>query len=577
MDSLNFNNIDENIKNYMKNETGKFNNAINEEYNKIKSDVKDYVYARRIYMAKILDGDTLYLAQDNGLYKIIFDEEVIYSTQNIIRWVNFDKINKKIAFFETTGSDMGILKIIYDDKIIYKEEGYINDIIFFDGTFYIIKENRENDTEKIMLNGNVVFGDGTNPGTSILGDVYGNKIIINVVYDNVSTVYAGDIKNPESWKIFKNYSNEVKILGYKNETLYILNKIDYGTIEYNENKIVFDTPVEDAMLVHDGFLVLHLNDAKIEPVLYDFSGKKIKEFTMDIPYGIIASDSDMENALIILSSFGISYSIYKYKNGNLENIGKNIVSEIKYSENFIEYNNKKIHYFVLKSNNKSDNILVYGYGGFNISVTPSYNSLFVFLINNGVNVAVCNLPGGGEYGEEWHKFGMKENKINVYNSFKSIIKKLKNEKYNVICYGVSNGGLLSAYTFTDMPDELNGAIIGNPVIDLTVFNKLLAGKYWVGEYGDPDNPEDMRYLRKYSPLNKIENKKYPPALIYSRIHDDRVHPGHALKFYDKLKEYNNRSYLMISSGGHIGSQLSDVTKEIAYIASFVMLVFENKI
>jgi len=581
MDNLNFNYIDEDIRNYMKNETKKFDDIIDEKYNVIKSDVKDYVYARKYIIVKIFNDDILYLTLDNGFYKIIFNEEVIYSTDNIIQWIKFDNINKKIAFFETKGSDKGALKIIYDDKIIYTEDGYINDVIFYNELLYIIKEDRnENDnncTVKIMLNNNIIFGNNIKPGMSISGDVYNDKVIINVSDETSSVIYTGNIKDPESWKILKNYDNDVKILGYKNGILYILDKKNYGKIEYNENTIMFDLPVEDALLVNEGFLVFHLNDAKINPVLYDFSGKKIKEFEMDLPYGITYSDSDMENAMVVFSSFGVSYSIYKYSNKNLENISKNIVSEIKYSEDFIEYDNKKIHYFMLKSNKESNKLLIYGYGGFNISVTPSYFPLFSFLINNGINIVITNLPGGGEYGEEWHKFGMGKNKINVYNSFKKIIEKLKNENYNIICYGVSNGGLLSAYTFTDMPEELSGAVIGNPVIDLTMFNKLLAGKYWVSEYGNPDNSEDIKYLKEYSPLNKIKDKKYPPALIYSRINDDRVHPGHALKFYDKLKKYDKNAYLMVSSGGHIGSSLSDISKEIAYIASFIILVFENKI
>ncbi len=578
MDELNFNYIDENIKNYIGDENRKFTDIIGEEYNKIQSDVKDYVYARRIYMAKISNEDIIYIIIDNGLYKIIFDDEVIYSTKNIIQWIKFDGIKKRIAFFETSGSDKGMLKIIQDDKIVYTEDGYINDIIFSD-ELYIIKENRDanNESQKIMLNNNIVFGKDMKPGMYISGDAYNGKIIINVSDEASSAIYTGDIDNPKSWKLFKNYSNVVKVLGYRNKTLYILDKINYGIIEYNENKIIFDMPVEDALLVHDGFLVFHLNDAKIEPVLYDFSGKKLREFKMDLPYGIVTSDSDMENALMVFSSFGISYSTYKYSSGNLEHVNKNIVSDIKYGEDFIEYDSKRIHYFMLKSKTESKNVLVYGYGGFNVSLTPKYFPLFSFLLNNSVNIVMCNLPGGGEYGEEWHKFGMKENRINVYTSFKKIIEKLKDDDYNVICYGVSNGGLLSAYTFTDIPEELNGAIIGNPVIDLTVFNKLLAGKYWVSEYGDPDNSEDIKYLKKYSPLNKIADKKYPPALIYSRINDDRVHPSHALRFYDKLKKYNDKSYLMLSNGGHIGSSLSDVAKEISYIASFIILVFENKI
>jgi prolyl oligopeptidase len=237
----------------------------------------------------------------------------------------------------------------------------------------------------------------------------------------------------------------------------------------------------------------------------------------------------------------------------------------------------KVHYFYLKAREKTYNTLVYGYGGFNISLVPSYNSLFTYLLDHGVNVIICNLPGGGEYGEEWHMLGMRENKTNVFSSFQEIIKKFHDSGHKIICYGVSNGGLLSSYTLTTIPELLQGAIIGNPVIDMMKFHKLLAGQYWTSEYGNPDNKDDAAFLENYSPMNKIKNMKYPPTLIYSRLEDDRVHPYHALEFYNKLKATGTSAFLMMGNGGHFGSTLKDMAPETAYIASFIHYVFLDSI
>ncbi|WP_337860417.1 prolyl oligopeptidase family serine peptidase [Ferroplasma sp.] len=309
------------------------------------------------------------------------------------------------------------------------------------------------------------------------------------------------------------------------------------------------------------------------PVLYDFKGNKLKEYNFNIPYGLISLDSDGDNAIIVMGSFGVPYSIFSYKNKEIKLIDRNIVSNPKVSDHYKDLDFGRVHYFFIEANKKTDNTLVYGYGGFNISITPSYNNLFAYLINNGVNVVICNLPGGGEYGEEWHRLGMRENKKNVFSAFQAIIKGLKTQGKQIICYGVSNGGLLSAYTLTKIPDELSGAVIGNPVTDLMRFHRLLAGQYWVSEYGDPDNPDDAKFLTRYSAYENLKPGKEPPALIYSRIDDDRVHPAHALKFYKKLKDFGSDPYLLIGTGGHLGSGMNDILEETVYIAAFIFQVF----
>ena len=328
-------------------------------------------------------------------------------------------------------------------------------------------------------------------------------------------------------------------------------------------------------MIKDGFLVVCMRDAKSIPVLYSNHGMKLREFKFDSPRGLISMDSDGDNALLIMSSFGTPYEIFRYENQDLERIKSNPVSEFNTEEDFISMDSYKVHYFFLSSGKKTYNTLVYGYGGFNISLIPAYNSLFAYLLDHGVNVVICNLPGGGEYGEKWHKLGMGKNKISVFASFQKIIKKFHDSGHKIICYGVSNGGLLSSYTLTTTPELLDGAIIGNPVIDMMKFHKLLAGQYWTSEYGNPDNMDDAIFLKEYSPMEKVKNIKYPPTFIYSRLEDDRVHPYHALAFYNKLKETVSSAYLMMGNGGHLGANMDDMTSEMSYIASFIQYVFSG--
>ncbi len=328
-------------------------------------------------------------------------------------------------------------------------------------------------------------------------------------------------------------------------------------------------------MIKDGFLVVCMRDAKSIPVLYSNHGMKLREFKFDSPRGLISMDSDGDNALLIMSSFGTPYEIFRYENQDLERIKSNPVSEFNTEEDFISMDSYKVHYFFLSSGKKTYNTLVYGYGGFNISLIPAYNSLFAYLLDHGVNVVICNLPGGGEYGEKWHKLGMGKNKISVFASFQKIIKKFHDSGHKIICYGVSNGGLLSSYTLTTTPELLDGAIIGNPVIDMMKFHKLLAGQYWTSEYGNPDNMDDAIFLKEYSPMEKVKNIKYPPTFIYSRLEDDRVHPYHALAFYNKLKETVSSAYLMMGNGGHLGANMDDMTSEMSYIASFIQYMFSG--
>lgn len=193
----------------------------------------------------------------------------------------------------------------------------------------------------------------------------------------------------------------------------------------------------------------------------------------------------------------------------------------------------------LEKNGKNPTLL-YAYGGFNISLSPSFSTSRMILLEQGGVYALANLRGGGEYGEEWHKAGMKEKKQNVFDDFAAAAEYLKAAKWtdtqHLAIEGGSNGGLLVGATITQKPDLVAVAFPAVGVMDMLRFQKFTAGFGWVPEYGSADNSkEEFDYLYAYSPLHNIKPAKYPATLVTTADHDDRVVPAHSFKFISTLQ------------------------------------------
>ena len=583
MDQLNFEVLDDNVKRYARSETEKFYHITEMVYSNARSEMEKIVYQKKMRLAEIGDWGEAYVTVENGKNCIVVNQKHVYSTESIIIWIRGHKTIEKIAFFETSGSDYGTMKILENGKIVFTEVGWIHDYIFAK-TDYVIKENRKENvgeanevTPGIYKGDEKVFYSEIQPGMGVQATVFGERIYL-VVGDNIkSSIYSGDLNEPSSWKLYKRYDSQASVISDIDGIPSVLIRNGNGKVETKVEVIDFSNPVEDVVSVSEGYLAMEMVDSKIIPVLYDRRGSRRKEFKLNFPAGIIFLTSDDKRAICILSSFDRTYSIHVLEGLELRKVDENVVLDASYQEGSVNYKDIRVHYFYLKAAIDSKNTVIYGYGGFNIAIFPSFNNLFAYLLKNGVNVVVCNLPGGSEYGEEWHNLGRREKKGNVFGSFTEIIKKFNSMGHRIICYGVSNGGLLSSYTLMTVPELLTGAIIGNPVIDLMKFHKLLAGMYWVSEYGNPDEPDDAKFMEKFSPMHLIENRKYPPSLVYTRMMDDRVHPYHALKFHEKLNETGSNSLIMVGEGGHIGSTVKETTDETSRIAAFVSMVFRKEI
>jgi prolyl oligopeptidase len=198
-----------------------------------------------------------------------------------------------------------------------------------------------------------------------------------------------------------------------------------------------------------------------------------------------------------------------------------------------------VHRKGMEKNGKNPTML-YAYGGFNVNLSPSFSTSRMILLEQGGVFALANLRGGGEYGEEWHKAGMKEKKQNVFDDFIAAAEFLIKEKWTDTPHlginGGSNGGLLVGAVMTQRPDLFGVCFPEVGVLDMLRFQKFTAGFGWVPEYGNAENsPEEFAYLKAYSPLHNVKPAKYPSTMVMTADHDDRVVPAHSFKFISTLQ------------------------------------------
>ncbi|MDX1438808.1 MAG: prolyl oligopeptidase family serine peptidase [Rubricoccaceae bacterium] len=221
----------------------------------------------------------------------------------------------------------------------------------------------------------------------------------------------------------------------------------------------------------------------------------------------------------------------------------------------------EVPYFVVHRENialdGSNPTLLYGYGGFEISLTPSYGATTgANWLERGGVYAVANIRGGGEFGPEWHRSAQLENRQRAYDDFiavaEDLIERGITSSDHLGIQGGSNGGLLVGVAFTQRPDLFNAVVCSVPLLDMQRYNKLLAGASWMAEYGNPDVPEDWAYIQEYSPYHNLsEDTDYPRVLFTTTTQDDRVHPGHARKMAARMENMGNQVYYFENTeGGH---------------------------
>ena len=306
--------------------------------------------------------------------------------------------------------------------------------------------------------------------------------------------------------------------------------------------------------VHDQLIAAYLKDARSAVRIFSLDGTPIREVTLPglgtaSGFGGLRKDKETFYAF---TSFTQPTTIYRY---DMVTAKSSIFRKpsvkfepASYESVQVSYPSKdgtKIPMFIthkkgLRLDGRNPTYL-YGYGGFNISLTPSFSpSILVWLEMGGV-YAVPNLRGGGEYGEEWHQAGMKLKKQNVFDDFIAAAEWLIANRYTskekLAIGGGSNGGLLVGAAMTQQPDLFAAALPAVGVMDMLRFHKFTIGWAWTSDYGSADNPEEFKALYAYSPLHRLKaGTRYPSTLITTADHDDRVVPAHSFKFAAALQE-----------------------------------------
>lgn len=235
----------------------------------------------------------------------------------------------------------------------------------------------------------------------------------------------------------------------------------------------------------------------------------------------------------------------------------------------------QVPYFVIHRKgikpDKNTPTILYGYGGFEISLKPSYSATIGKLwLERGGAYAVANIRGGGEFGPRWHKAALKTKRQRAYDDFIAVAEDLNKRGItspkHLGISGGSNGGLLVGAIFTQRPDLMNGVVCRVPLLDMLRYTKLLAGASWAAEYGDPEDPEMRKAILRYSPYqNVFPDRQYPKVFIETSTKDDRVHPGHARKMVARMREQGHEVlYFENTEGGHsAGANLKQHAKRYA--------------
>jgi prolyl oligopeptidase len=400
-----------------------------------------------------------------------------------------------------------------------------------------------NDTEVKFL----TISDGTDERNRLYVQLKKGGAFIPLIDELIGAYQYLDYKDDLYWF----YSTE----NAKNGKVASL-QIKNGSFIWNDLIKETSNSIRSVNLINNSIAVTYLIDTFAEVQFYSLDGTYIKSLVMPEKGSIAGFSGRLEDTSTFFSftNFVTPKKIYEI---DLETMSKKVFWEealISFNSNdyvsdFKFYESKDgtkipIHISYKKSLNINQDtpVLIYGYGGFNISILPSFSKRFLSWMNQGGVVAVANLRGGGEYGDVWHENGMLFNKQNVFDDFAYAAKYLHNEAIgspeSTAIQGGSNGGLLVAATMLQNPDLFKVAIPQVGVLDMLRFHKFTIGWAWESDYGSPDNKKEFENLLAYSPLHNIKKDQcYPATLITTAERDDRVVPSHSFKFAAKLQEY----------------------------------------
>ncbi len=385
----------------------------------------------------------------------------------------------------------------------------------------------------------------------------GNQILIkDISSGNGEEIHA----------IITGYENLSSAVGAVESTLYLMTKdgapknrivaIDLTAPDRENWKEIIpesEHVIRSASVVGDKLIVTTLEDVKSMMRVYTLDGTLENEVPLPgigTTGGVRGKSGDSE-AFYSFASFNAPPTIYRYNTDTGESTAV-MVPELNFNPNDIIVSQRfypskdgtMIPMFIIHRRDtdisKPTSTILYGYGGFNISILPSFSVQNLTWVDMGGVYVVANLRGGGEYGKEWHDAGKLNNKQNVFDDFAAgaeyLIEEGITSSDKIAIYGHSNGGLLVGATVNQRPDLFAAGLAGAGVMDMIRFDKFTAGRYWVNDYGKPDVENDFKMQMTYSPYHNIrDGVDYPAILVTAADHDDRVVPGHSFKYTAMLQ------------------------------------------
>ena len=420
-------------------------------------------------------------------------------------------------------------------------------------------------------------------------------------------------ENPEIKTINDDLSIDVYLLDSLDDELFLVtnnNADNQKIISVQATKPSLDNskdliPEQDSVMSPSssgGYIFVELMQNAISKTFqYDFSGKLIREVNLPGIGSVspISGKREDDELFYSFSNYHTPPTIYSInpESGKSKIYFKPKINfdPEKYISEQVFYTSKDgtkvpmiiTHKKGLSKNGKNPTIL-YGYGGFNISLTPNFSSIMAYWLEKGGVYAVPNIRGGGEYGKKWHLSGTKMNKQNVFDDFIYAARFLFSEGYtkseNLILRGGSNGGLLVGAVMTQEPQLARVALPAVGVLDMLRYHKFTAGAGWAYDYGTSDESEEMfNYLLSYSPLHNIKDEvSYPATLITTGDHDDRVVPAHSYKFAASLQELHSGDNPILirieTEAGHgAGTPTEIILDSYSEIFSFILGNIENRL
>ena len=454
----------------------------------------------------------------------------------------------------------------------------------------------------------LVFGDDNNPrryvGASVTED--GKYLIITAANSTTGNeLYFQDLtrSNAPIIPIVNNMDNTHYVVDHAGGDFFIFTNLGAPNNKLVKTSVSKFAPsnwvdlipetehVLDISKAGGKFFASYLKDAISEVRQFDYQGNE--ERVIELPgvgtAGGFSGKNDAEYVYYSFTSYINPSSSYRYDIASgasmLYNAPKIQFDPSQYESNQVFYTSKDgtrvpmiiTHKKGLELNGKNPTIL-YGYGGFGVSLTPSFSIANTVWLENGGVYAVPNLRGGGEYGENWHLAGTKMNKQNVFDDFIAAGEYLIEKGYTSSDYlalrGGSNGGLLVGAVMTQRPDLAKVAFPAVGVLDMLRYHQFTAGAGWAYDYGTADDSEEMyRYLKGYSPLHNLRPAAYPATLVTTADHDDRVVPAHSFKFAATLQDaHQGKNPVLIrieTNAGHgSGKPTAMQIAEIADIFAF---------